>query len=148
MVLTTHASHRRPVTVNTARCTQMTHTNQAIALLNGKVPVDELLAGSDETWLPVIVVGELCFGAERSGRRKENLAKVDALCGVCQIAIVTESVARAYAVIRLGLRERGTPISENDVWIAAICIANALVLATDDHHFDAVQDLQTRRMGT
>ena len=74
-------------------------TNHAIALLNGKVPIDELLAGSDETWLPVVVVGELCFGAERSRRRKENLAKVDALCAVCQIATVTESVARTYASV-------------------------------------------------
>lgn len=123
-------------------------TNHAIALLNGKVPIDELLAGSDETWLPVVVVGELCFGAERSRRRKENLAKVDALCAVCQIATVTESVARTYAVIRLGLRERGTPIPENDVWIAAICVANDLVLSKDARHFGAVPELQTRRIVT
>lgn len=116
-------------------------TNQAIALLNNRVPINKWLESYAEIWLPIIVVGELYFGAENSKRRTDNLSKIESLCQDCRIATVTEDVARSHARIRLQLRTAGTPIPENDVWIAAICVTDDLTLATDDSHFDAVAEL-------
>jgi len=47
----------------------------------------------------------------------------------------------AYARIRVRLREKGKPIPENDLWIAAACIEHRLPLAALDSHFDVVEGL-------
>jgi hypothetical protein len=54
----------------------------------------------------------------------------------------TIGAAEAYAQIGFDLRRRGTPIPENDIWIAAICIENDLPLWTDDAHFSNVSGLR------
>lgn len=120
-------------------------TNQAIALLNNRADLDHWLNSYSEIWLPIIVMGELCFGAEKSRRREENLSKIEDLCRICRIASVDEEVARSYAQIRNNLRTEGTPIPENDVWIAAICVASDFTLATSDKHFDFVTNLKILR---
>ena len=40
------------------------------------------------------------------------------------------------------LRERGTSIRENDLWIAAIARQHELLLATRNAHFDLVPGLE------
>ena len=40
------------------------------------------------------------------------------------------------------LRQKGRPIPENDIWIAAIAREHKLVLATRDKHFDQVEGLK------
>lgn len=44
--------------------------------------------------------------------------------------------------IRLKLKQKGNPIPENDIWIAAICIANGLPLLTADRHFQNIDNLE------
>lgn len=51
-------------------------------------------------------------------------------------------IAEEYAKIRLKLKENGTPIPENDIWIAAICKVNAILLATNDKHFNKIEGLR------
>lgn len=120
-------------------------TNQAIALLNSRADLDHWLNSYSEIWLPIIVMGELCFGAEKSSRREDNLSRIEDLCRICRLAPVDEEVARTYAQIRSRLRSEGTPIPENDVWIAAVCVANGFTLATSDKHFDFVTNLKILR---
>ncbi|MBV8199558.1 MAG: hypothetical protein JOZ15_02935 [Acidobacteria bacterium] len=43
--------------------------------------------------------------------------------------------------MREGLRIKGTPIPENDVWISALTLQHELPLVSRDDHFDAVRGL-------
>lgn len=49
--------------------------------------------------------------------------------------------AEVYATVREGLRAAGTPIPENDVWIAALAIQSGLAVVTRDRHFGCVAGL-------
>ena len=39
------------------------------------------------------------------------------------------------------LKTRGTPIPENDIWIAAIALQYDLILATNDKHMQLIDKL-------
>ncbi|NEP57552.1 MAG: type II toxin-antitoxin system VapC family toxin [Symploca sp. SIO2G7] len=54
-------------------------TNIIIALFADEVVLKNNLAQADEVFLPSIAIGELCYGARKSGRKQANLAKVDEL---------------------------------------------------------------------
>lgn len=49
--------------------------------------------------------------------------------------------ASLYAKTRMYLKQKGRPIPENDVWIAASCLEHRLALITNDTHFNSVDGL-------
>lgn len=54
---------------------------------------------------------------------------------VVKVAEVTESTTHHYAEFKNYLRDAGTQIPENDVWIAACACEHAAPLLTSDGHF-------------
>jgi len=115
-------------------------TSVAIDLLAGKAAA--VLPGHPtEILLPVPVVGELRYGALNSRRAAANLAEVERLVSRCRVLDVTPATAAVYARLRIRLKEKGTPIPENDLWIAALCVEHQVRLVTLDAHFDAVDEL-------
>jgi tRNA(fMet)-specific endonuclease VapC len=50
-----------------------------------------------------------------------------------------------YGELKAVLRDRGTPIPENDLWIAAIARQHDTPLVTRDVHFDAIPGLRVER---
>jgi len=46
-----------------------------------------------------------------------------------------------YAALYRQLRQQGTPIPTNDMWIAALVLQHSLVLCPRDTHFDALPQL-------
>jgi predicted nucleic acid-binding protein len=62
-------------------------------------------------------------------------------CTVLDVGIET---SRHYADIRLELKRAGTPISANDVWIAALSRQYSLAVMSRDTHFDFVGGLRRR----
>ncbi len=118
-------------------------TNIAVDVLNDVPRTIQWLAGIGEIFLPVPVIGELRFGALKSSRASENQAKVDRLVARCRVLPADLCVANRYASVRIDLSGKGTPIPENDIWIAATCLEHGLTLATFDRHFSAVPGLAT-----
>jgi tRNA(fMet)-specific endonuclease VapC len=116
-------------------------TSVAIDVLAAKAD-PRLVAGVTEHLLPVPVVGELRYGALNSRKAAENLAKVEALVARCVILDITVATAQVYAQLRLALRQKGKPIPENDLWIAALCVERQVSLAALDAHFDAIDELR------
>lgn len=51
------------------------------------------------------------------------------------------TTASVYAQIRMQLKQKGKPIPENDLWIAALCVEHGIPLATEDTHFSEVDGL-------
>lgn len=116
-------------------------TNIAIGVLNA-AGESGIPSEHHADWvLPVQVIGELRFGALKSNRTLENLAKVNALVESCAVLDTTSATAAAYAQVRRQLQRIGRPIPENDLWIAAACLEHGIPLATADGHFDEVEGL-------
>jgi tRNA(fMet)-specific endonuclease VapC len=92
-----------------------------------------------------VVVGELYFGAHRSGRLEHNLKQAEELAANSEVVDVTMETARNYGVIKTALRRKGTPIPDNDIWIAALAQQYGAAIATRDSHFDAVENLTVVR---
>ena len=118
-------------------------TNIAIAILNGSENTVNYLRSFHQIFIPVTVSGELLFGAHNSKNTKANLINFRKFIATCHPLSVTNDVAETYASIRMALKRQGTPIPENDIWIAAICIENKLPLVTNDKHFHHIQTLIT-----
>lgn len=118
-------------------------TNIVIALLEGDDTVLFNLDRAPEVFIPAIALGELFFGAAKSGRPSENAAKIERFAAGRAIVTCDLDVAREYGRLKLRLKERGRPLPENDIWIAAMAKCHGMVLVTRDRHFQEVEDLQT-----
>ncbi len=97
-------------------------TSAAIRFLNGDTTITERVLVLPEMVLPMIVVGELPFGAENSTRPLQNLPRYLEFISVCEVVPLGRATATIYARTRLALKRKGRPIPMNDVWIAAQCI--------------------------
>ena len=120
-------------------------TNALSAFLAGDAAVAPAFAGAAELCLPVIVLGEYGYGLRASREGAVLQSALDELCRDARILSVDFDTARVYAVVRQELRTAGTPIPENDVWIAALARQHALPVLSNDIHFDLVRKL--RRIG-
>ena len=118
-------------------------TDVAIASLNREPSVMERIDVNGVVALPMVVVGELIFGASNSKRFSENALTYTALIQQNVLLPVDVGTAREYAALKLALRRKGQPIPENDIWIAAACIFHELVLVTHDKHFRHCPGLTT-----
>jgi tRNA(fMet)-specific endonuclease VapC len=116
-------------------------TNIAVEVLNGKNETIAKLRSFNPIYLPVIAGGELIFGALNSNKLNENIQRFEAFINDCIILHTTTPIIRIYAEIRKKLKNKGHPIPENDIWIAALCISYDLPLATRDKHFQFIDDL-------
>jgi len=58
------------------------------------------------------------------------------------LLLPTAETANLYGQIRSALARAGTPIPENDIWIAALAKEFQLPLAARDSHFDLIAGLQ------
>lgn len=117
-------------------------TNAVIAYRQGIPEVCSLIEGADTILLPVIVFGELLYGAANSTRPQENEQATRKFLAQSVLAAIDESIAVRYANVRLELKKKGHPIPENDIWIAAICLELGAPLLSRDSHFDHVPNLR------
>ena len=51
------------------------------------------------------------------------------------------TVAREYGRLKSELKAQGTPLPENDKWIAAIALRYGLTVASRDRHFREIEGL-------
>ena len=116
-------------------------TNAAIAVLEERVTLGGV-AGDLESYLSLVVLAELFYGAFKSARIEQNLERVRRLTMVCPVIGPDEGTAELYGRIKAALRRGGRPIPDNDLWVAAVAIQHDLTLVTRDRHFDEVAGLQ------
>lgn len=121
-------------------------TDISIKFLNGDKVIESFLSKYSEIYLPVIVVGELIFGALNSKHSEQNLARHKKLIQRTRILEITEATANTYAKTRLSLKKKGKPIPENDLWIASICIEHKVPLVSNDGHFKDINHLALERL--
>lgn len=117
-------------------------SNAYVALCNGDVDAASLIGSFQIVFLPVVVLGELLYGAGASARSAENRRRVAEFGAKCSLLEVTAATAELYSDLRLQLRAAGRPIPDNDLWIAATCLEAGLPLITRDSHFAQLPALQ------
>lgn len=119
-------------------------TTIIIALFNKDKGVITSLSEVEEVFTPSIAVGELFYGAVKSKQAEQNLNTLRDFVQANTILSVTAQTAETYGRVKNQLRQRGRPIPENDVWIAALALEHNLDLATRDAHFGEVEGLRLR----
>jgi tRNA(fMet)-specific endonuclease VapC len=93
--------------------------------------------------VPFVVVAELRagFAVGTQGRANERfLQRFLAKAGV-EVAYATDATAHHYASLFRQLRQQGTPVPTNDLWIAALVTEHGASLCTRDAHFDELAQL-------
>lgn len=113
-------------------------SNVAILALNGQLDLEGRRNAGIEIYLCLTVVGELLFGAARSGRPRANRSRLDQLLLAHPPVPHDLVTAEHYGELKAELAARGRPIPDNDIWIAAAALQHDLTLVTRDRHFDAV----------
>jgi len=115
-------------------------TNIYSAFKNGDQNVIELLENADELLLPTVVLGELYAGFHIGSRQKKNLNELDQFLNLPGVYIVKidKEIADRYGILIKILKEQGTPIPSNDVWIAAAALEKGSKIATYDTHFNNI----------
>jgi tRNA(fMet)-specific endonuclease VapC len=116
-------------------------TNIVIALFAGDAAVRNHLAQNLQVFLSSTVLGELYYGALKSRRISENVARIDELASSINVLPCDAVTARHYGEIKETLRSHGQPIPENDIWVAAVARQHGLALVTRDEHFKFIQAL-------
>ncbi|MDE2989993.1 MAG: PIN domain-containing protein [Chloroflexota bacterium] len=91
-----------------------------------------------------ITLGELLYGARRMGPLADQLlTQIETrLLPELPVLPFDAAAARRYGAIRCELEQRGTPIGDADLRIAAIALARGLTVVTgNERHFRRVPDL-------
>ena len=117
-------------------------TNAVIAYREGISEVCKLIDEADMIILPVTVLGELLYGALNSTKAKMNEQVIQKFASHSLVIQVDEAVAARYANVRFNLKKKGTPIPENDIWIASACLELEVPLLSHDGHFNFVDGLK------
>lgn len=120
-------------------------TNITIAFFAGDPVVQEKVRAAEYIAVAPPIIGELCFGAQKSNKVTENLRKIDILVQQSLVFSCDLETAQWYGIIKNQLQKKGRPIPNNDIWIAAVAMQHELILVTRDSHFDEVESLQTER---
>lgn len=116
-------------------------TNIVIAIFAQEAGVLQRLQQALFYFLPSIVLGELYYGARKSGRVEANVQRVEDFVAHNAVLDCDAETARHYGLIREALRAKGKPIPENDIWIAALALQHDLTLVSRDAHFNEIDGL-------
>jgi tRNA(fMet)-specific endonuclease VapC len=119
-------------------------TNIIAGWLNGEVVIADKIEKAKEVHIPVIALGELYYGALCSTQVNKNIKGVQNITNCYNVLMIDEETSIAYGNIKASLRKKGTPIPENDIWIAAIAQCHELIVATRDKHFKEIKSIRIK----
>lgn len=113
-------------------------TTVVVAHLRGDAALTARLQQANALYLPLTALGELYYGAYRSQNAAKSLAQVREFLKAVVVLHPAETTAECYGQIKTALAQAGTPIPQNDIWIAALAKEYQLPLAARDDHFKLV----------
>jgi predicted nucleic acid-binding protein len=114
-------------------------TSLLIARENGRRLSTQALP--EQTTVSVVTIGELHAGvlaAADTATRTRRLSTLEAVLTLEPLPVTAE-VSRRWAELRVRLAEQGSRAKVNDLWIAAVALANAMDVVTQDDDFDAIE---------
>lgn len=119
-------------------------TNAYAALLRGDEKVLSVISRAETIYMSAIVLGELFSGFRGGNRLVENRKILERFLNRSHVALlpVGMETADVFGSIKQQLKEQGTPIPINDVWIAAHALEMGAKVVTYDTHFKQVAGLR------
>lgn len=115
-------------------------TNIVSALLRG----DALDLPNEELYIPYVVLAELQSGVLAGNNPMKNKPLLDTFLNDKNVTTspgLIPELLPFYTQIYSYLRTNGTPISPNDLWIAAECMYLSMPLLTHDKDFNNVPQI-------
>ena len=102
---------------------------------------------ASELFLSPIVLGELRSGFLKGARRAESEKELREFLASprCGVPLIDDETSHRYAAIHDYLRRKGTPVSPNDLWIAASAAQHGLTVVTLDGDFDLIPQVLVRK---
>lgn len=122
-------------------------TDTCIYVLRRREPrvVRKFTAHAHHAAISVITLGELEFGAATSSAPVAAREAIDLLAETLVVDPLPVEAAAVYGRLRADLRAAGTPIGQNDLWLAAHALAADLVMVTNNKkEFARVPGLKVR----
>ncbi len=118
-------------------------TNRLTDLFQGDFGLAEQLAGCEQVWIPLVVLAEIKAGFYGGSQRSRNEALLQRLLAKPTVGVLLpgRETAEHYARLFVQLKRAGTPVPDNDLWIAALALEHDLVLITRDQHFGKIPQL-------
>ena len=115
-------------------------TNRITDLFRGDLELAEQLGTAEEVWIPLFALGEIKAGFQGGRQQRRNESLLNRLLAKPTVGVLLPSreTAEKYARIFVQLRRAGTPVPDNDLWIAALVLEHDLVLITRDRHFERI----------
>jgi tRNA(fMet)-specific endonuclease VapC len=121
-------------------------TNTCIRYMNGRVPqLRQKLPTIPAQDIVVcsVVRAELFYGSAKSQIPQQSLDKQLRFLRPYATLVFDDNAAQHFAAIRADLEKRGLPIGAYDLMIAAIALANSLILVTHNvGEFSRIAGLQ------
>jgi predicted nucleic acid-binding protein len=119
-------------------------TNRLTDLFQGDAALAAFLGTCDEVWIPFVVLGEMKAGFYGGIRQTQNEALLSNLLSRETVGILYagRETTEQYARLFVQLKRSGTPVPDNDLWIAAVAIEHDLAVITRDRHFDKLPQLR------
>ena len=122
----------------------MVDTNILIRFFGAPEDFVSSLGAYERIVISPIVVGEFWAGINNTRRGRESRLAFEAFLEnpfVDEVP-VDSATGRYYAKIYQAIKQAGTPIPTNDIWIAASAIQHDCPLFTQDAHFKNVPGLK------
>jgi tRNA(fMet)-specific endonuclease VapC len=118
-------------------------TNRLTDLFQGDTELADRLGECDEVWIPLTVLGEIKAGFYGGSQQHRNEILFQSFLAKPTVGILlpARETAEHYARLFVQLKRAGTPIPDNDLWIAALVLEHDLQLITRDQHFERVPQL-------
>lgn len=115
-------------------------TNRLTDLFQGDSALAELLGACDAVWIPLIVLAEIRAGFYGGAQRHNNELLLQRFLAepTVDVLLPNRETAEQYARLFVQLKRAGTPVPDNDLWIAALTLQHDLHLVTRDHHFERI----------
>jgi tRNA(fMet)-specific endonuclease VapC len=110
--------------------------------LRGRLDLTAKVPAAEHLFLPLTALGELHKGVFKSMQQEENRRRLEKLLLVVAVLSPDAATAIRYGEMAAILDKQGTPIPENDIWIAATAMECGMPLATRDAHFEKIPGLQ------
>jgi len=121
----------------------MLDTSAYVGFKRNEVEMVKFIVSAEMILFSPVVLGELMFGFRNGMRFEENMDDLNRFLNheAVELVQIGKITSDRYSRIAAQLKQQGTPIPTNDIWIAAQTMEHGAELITSDHHFERISGL-------
>jgi tRNA(fMet)-specific endonuclease VapC len=115
--------------------------------MKGEPNIVDILRRIERIGISTISLGELFSGFKAGSKERQYREELEIFLDSPRVVLhsVDGDTADFYSFILNSLRQAGTPIPTNDIWIAATALQHGYKLFSQDKHFDYVHGIMIIR---